>query len=238
MSEQLKAEPGPLTADEITALIPEAVNLDSDASGKLADGIRQRVEARESALRLALSAAQAESERVKAELAAAAVALESYSGEGVLHDEQIRELILRCSSLRDDLDAARSQLARLEAERDAAGKRVAELEDGHVRLVCESMNTWRHCIEEEHHGNPRWAGSIEAIRLVFTLIRKSSLLYRLIYARETLRTEKCPEHKGKWSGLEHPDNPCPHGCQMTGWLRAAAAEENATPRASGEEAEA
>jgi hypothetical protein len=49
-------------------------------------------------------------------------------------------------------------------------------------------------------------------------IHKSDLLYRLIYCGEKLRTEQCPEHKGEWSGLEHPDHRCPHGCGLTGWL--------------------
>ena len=52
-------------------------------------------------------------------------------------------------------------------------------------------------------------------------IRKSCLLHRLVYLGEPLRTKKCPEHKGVWSGLAPV--PCPHGCDTTcgcrtGWL--------------------
>jgi hypothetical protein len=49
-------------------------------------------------------------------------------------------------------------------------------------------------------------------------ITKSSLLARVIYGGEGLRTERCPIHEGRWSGLEWTDNACPHGCQLTGWL--------------------
>lgn len=46
-------------------------------------------------------------------------------------------------------------------------------------------------------------------------ILKSNLLGRLIYGGEKLRTEECPDHKGRWTGgLDD----CVHGCQGTGWL--------------------
>lgn len=49
---------------------------------------------------------------------------------------------------------------------------------------------------------------------------KSNLLARLLYADEPLRTERCPEHKGRWSGCHL--EPCPHGCNdgsnLTGWI--------------------
>lgn len=47
-------------------------------------------------------------------------------------------------------------------------------------------------------------------------IAKSSLLCRLLYDGETLRTTPCPTHKGRWSGC-HPE-PCEHGCDYVGWL--------------------
>lgn len=67
---------------------------------------------------------------------------------------------------------------------------------------------------EYRHGH-RWAPFVRDIRLA---ISKSSLLGRLLYEGEEFRTVECPEHKGKWSGLEFPESPCPHGCNMTGWL--------------------
>jgi len=67
----------------------------------------------------------------------------------------------------------------------------------------------------------------EAISYTFMQITKSSLLGRLIYGGEKLRTEMCPIHKGHWSGLEWPDKPCLHRCQMTGWIQEA--EDQGTP---------
>jgi hypothetical protein len=47
-------------------------------------------------------------------------------------------------------------------------------------------------------------------------VKKSSLLARLLYDGEKLRTKQCPTHKGQWSGLPHPGNDCE--CGLTGWL--------------------
>lgn len=63
----------------------------------------------------------------------------------------------------------------------------------------------------------------EAVARVFLMIKKSSLLARMLYGGEPLRTKRCPEHDGKWSGLEWTmrdgsSNVCPHGCQLTGWI--------------------
>jgi hypothetical protein len=60
------------------------------------------------------------------------------------------------------------------------------------------------------------AGSVE---YVFRSIHKSNLLARILYEGEKLRTQKCPEHKGKWSGCESGENICPHKCQLTGWIQ-------------------
>lgn len=56
------------------------------------------------------------------------------------------------------------------------------------------------------------------VDFVFLQITKSSMLGRLLYGAEKLRTVKCPIHDGKWSGIEHPDHVCPHHCGMTGWV--------------------
>lgn len=57
------------------------------------------------------------------------------------------------------------------------------------------------------------------VERTFLSIRKSNLLARLLYSGEKLRTVMCPEHKGKWSGIEWSDNVCPHKCQLTGWVQ-------------------
>lgn len=60
----------------------------------------------------------------------------------------------------------------------------------------------------------------DAVARTFQQITKSSLLNRLLYCGEKLRTQMCPEHKGMWSGLEWgPSNACPHRCQLTGWIQ-------------------
>lgn len=56
-------------------------------------------------------------------------------------------------------------------------------------------------------------------------VGKSSMLDRLLYGREKLRTVKCPKHDGRWTGIPMPpdwpnSNHCKHGCQLTGWLPA------------------
>lgn len=64
------------------------------------------------------------------------------------------------------------------------------------------------------------AAIIEHWGTISVFVRKSNLLYRLLYLGQPLRTRKCPEHDGHWSGC-HPE-PCPHGCSVgmdvTGWL--------------------
>jgi hypothetical protein len=57
------------------------------------------------------------------------------------------------------------------------------------------------------------------VERTFLGIHKSNLLARLLYAGEKLRTKKCPEHKGHWSGIEWSDTVCPHKCQLTGWIQ-------------------
>lgn len=59
----------------------------------------------------------------------------------------------------------------------------------------------------------------DAVGHVFLQISKSNMLARVLYAGEKVRTKMCPEHKGKWSGIEWRDNQCPHGCQLTGWIQ-------------------
>jgi hypothetical protein len=60
------------------------------------------------------------------------------------------------------------------------------------------------------------------IHFVFTQIRKSNLLNRLLYQGQKLRTRMCPVHQGRWSGCAWEALPC--GCQngaganVTGWL--------------------
>lgn len=76
------------------------------------------------------------------------------------------------------------------------------------------------------HG--RASGVADARRAGATLrltIRKSCLLKRLVYFGQPLRTERCPVHRGRWSGIRMER--CPHGCDKlcgctTGWLESPA----------------
>ena len=65
----------------------------------------------------------------------------------------------------------------------------------------------------------RFEQAAEMVNFVFLQIRKSSLLARTLYDGQKVRTRRCPEHKGHWSGLESPpDRYCKHGCGFFGWL--------------------
>lgn len=80
---------------------------------------------------------------------------------------------------------------------------------------CEAFTTWFRCIQRNvADGGSHGAGYASALDAILLDIRKSSLLARLIYGGEKLRTRKCPEHKGVWSGID----PCEHGCGETGWV--------------------
>lgn len=62
----------------------------------------------------------------------------------------------------------------------------------------------------------------ESWQFIRLAISKSCLLDRLIYGGETLRTEQCPEHKGRWSGCKFSGEitcGCGHGICVTGWLK-------------------
>lgn len=97
-----------------------------------------------------------------------------------------------------------------------------------LNRVCDAFGHWFRAIEALNKREPRDSGDKPEYRVghrwhaylrdIQLAIRKSSMLGRLIYEGENLRTVECPEHKGKWSGLDHPEHPCPHGCHMTGWI--------------------
>lgn len=101
-----------------------------------------------------------------------------------------------------------------------------------VSFFCDFLKQWALLAstpypEEQHdQENKIRQESGERARDVFLQIRKSNLLWRLIYAGEPLRTVPCPEHKGRWSGCNKPeDTACKGACMfesnVTGWLPAA-----------------
>lgn len=93
-----------------------------------------------------------------------------------------------------------------------------------VSRYCRALKTWVHQIVElneekpedklgrpkHHQGEAYW----EHLHHILIDVQKSNLLYRLIYQGEPLRSKKCPEHNGRWSGL----GVCQHGCDLTGWI--------------------
>jgi len=89
---------------------------------------------------------------------------------------------------------------------------------------CKAITTWMECIVQNNtdpelskagfHGRDYYTFLNE----MSTDIEKSNLLGRLLFAREPLRTKKCPIHKGHWSGEAMFLKPCPEKCGGTGWL--------------------
>ena len=79
-----------------------------------------------------------------------------------------------------------------------------------VSRYCHKLEQWVGIMRAKHPQD-----RYDLISLLIT-VRKSNLLARMIYGNEEPRTVQCPEHKGEWQGI-FPE-PCPHGCQHTGWL--------------------
>jgi hypothetical protein len=88
-----------------------------------------------------------------------------------------------------------------------------------VKLTLEHKKTER---EYQLDELLRFQEAAHQIERTFLSIHKSNLLARLLYNGEKLRTQMCPEHKGKWSGIEFGDTVCPHKCQLTGWIQESA----------------
>jgi hypothetical protein len=99
-----------------------------------------------------------------------------------------------------------------------------------VSFFCDFLEEWADAYgeplrrEETHEGEAdQRRRFVDGIRHVFLQIRKSNLLWRTIYRGERLRTEPCPEHRGRWSGCALPEETdckgaCSFGGNVTGWL--------------------
>lgn len=92
---------------------------------------------------------------------------------------------------------------------------------------CKAFYTWAEACQTELPGDDedrrQWRKEFAVHwNFIALAVQKSCLLERLIYAREPLRTEICPRHKGKWSGwvLEKLECGCQFGSNVTGWLKA------------------
>jgi hypothetical protein len=94
-----------------------------------------------------------------------------------------------------------------------------------ISKYCDALLTWAAVINEAvraGEGDDDLKELSQSIGTTFLGIRKSNLLARLLYAGEELRTEKCPVHKGRWTGysqeLKCVNERYPFGCDYTGWL--------------------
>lgn len=97
-----------------------------------------------------------------------------------------------------------------------------------VGRYCAALRVWENAVNDRavRTRDPDDAKFAEMVSRVFLQISKSNLLSRLIYDGESLRTEPCPVHQGRWSGCVWDDQPCPcqatqagqFGINVTGWL--------------------
>jgi hypothetical protein len=101
-----------------------------------------------------------------------------------------------------------------------------------VSEYCDAFREWHRAIREKVEGTDwrvntirydfdLWKEIVAALDRLVIPIAKSNYLWRLIYGDGLKRTEKCPVHKGVWSGYAW-DRACEYGCQhgydQTGWL--------------------
>lgn len=99
-----------------------------------------------------------------------------------------------------------------------------------ISFYCNQFILWRRAILDalergdfdwDDYTKERWQKVVSALNEVEIPIRKSNLLWRLLYGGEDLRTEQCPIHKGHWSGCKFGGDACPHcmyGYDVTGWV--------------------
>jgi len=94
-----------------------------------------------------------------------------------------------------------------------------------VSRYCATFDAWIGAVGEGADRDGKDSGNAalyDTLTMARLAVHKSNLLWRLIYGGEQLRTEMCPEHKGRWSGCAWPDSACPHcmhGSNVTGWKR-------------------
>ncbi len=110
-----------------------------------------------------------------------------------------------------------------------------------IRFFCDALTKWAtifgeklrvpteawtrpqdpHYFERENESRRKFS---EQAHQVFLKIRKSNLLWRMLYEGEKPRSNPCPHHNGRWSGCKLPEEmeckgACADGLNVTGWLR-------------------
>jgi hypothetical protein len=156
--------------------------------------------------------------------------------------DKVREIQARYQAGKLDREAAKEQLAYLldlKSDNDFCVEAVKaeSYNDSYpfqsygplLRLsdVCNILRTWAKAYvksqpnDDEYKTKDR-SKMQEAWGWIDLQIRKSCLLDRLFFQDENLRTEPCPEHKGRWSGCDwnSPGCACRNGSNVTGWLPA------------------
>ena len=105
----------------------------------------------------------------------------------------------------EEAEALLAQLSKHYAWRGALGERLARMKKDP---------------KEDYADVERQEKLLSTMESIEFMIQKSSLLGRILYGGEKLRTEMCPVHEGRWSGCEFPmHNVCPHKCELTGWVK-------------------
>lgn len=101
-----------------------------------------------------------------------------------------------------------------------------------IHEVCKGIQVWLGAIVAEHLPDPDgteeqpWrdhalatiAQAASELPFLSLTASKSNLLFRLLYLRQPLRTKKCPQHDGHWSGYGECLHGCAVGSDVTGWL--------------------
>jgi hypothetical protein len=92
---------------------------------------------------------------------------------------------------------------------------------------CAALYDWRSALSDAiadpdvpEHRKVEFRQIVASLNAVELPIRKSNYLWRRIYLAQQHRTEKCPDHKGTWSGYGTPPYVCAcmSGYDVTGWL--------------------
>lgn len=97
-----------------------------------------------------------------------------------------------------------------------------------ISEVCRGIQLWLNACRDNHPALDEHESNVQEFHTgrawdehamsIIAHAGKSNMLARLLYSREPLRVQRCPQHDGRWSGLEWSDDRCPHGCGLTGWL--------------------
>lgn len=88
-----------------------------------------------------------------------------------------------------------------------------------LRRVCDAFDQWVRAVRENNR--EMYDGALKGASSIRLSISKSGLLFRLLYRGESVRTEKCPYHKGSMSsGQWALGGEVPEGCKCdgSGWV--------------------